>query len=283
MGTTLGLAVLLVGAFLLAGCSEGPTPDGNQSPSPSSATEPPAPATGSNASVPPATDPTPTTNSPTVVLGDCQNFGGVFPVAMGAARAALPEGFEPITTPSDPAGGATLYVLGVRCASSSVDGRATGEATLGYAELAVVPPADRAVPGLGDATVPVFFAATPQPLGEAFARLRLGQVGFGEVGWAEHTGQGDAVVSASLGGASFTLRGAATPTPPAGIGSGEFVLYGVQDGAVQATVIGSSAGGGEAVDVVVTLESSGIPVLTESRPVVRGFSVSGFSLVFRLA
>lgn len=201
---------------------------------------------------------------------------------MDAARAALPAGFEPVPTPSDPAGGATLYVLGVRCASSSVDGQATGEATLGYAELAVVPPAEAAVPGLSDATVPLLFAATPEPLGEAFARLRLGQVGFGTVGWAEHAGQGDAIVSVALGGASFTLRGAAAPTPPAGLGSGDFVLYGVQDGEVRATVIGSAAGG-EAVEAAVTLESAGIPLLGDARPVVRGFSVAGFSLQFRPA
>jgi hypothetical protein len=226
--------------------------------------------------------PAPTGARPTLALTDCQNFGAVFPVAMDAARAALPDGFEPVASPSDPAGGATLYVLGVRCAGSSVDGVSTGEATLAYAELAVVPPADKAVAGLTDATVPLFFAATPQPVGDALAAFRLGQAGFGEVAWVEHSGAGDVIIAATLGDASLTLRGGLAPTPPSGIGSGDFALYGVQGGEVVATVRGSSQGG-EAVDAAVTLEASGLPLLGEARPAARGFSVSGFSLMFTLA
>lgn len=273
---------LLVSIAFLAGCSEGGDPGGSEGPSPSSSPAPSTTAPAVTTPPPTAVHPGTPSSGPTVVLGDCTNFGGVFPVPMEAARAALPEGFEPVPTPSDPAGGATLYVLGLRCASSSVDGADTGEASLGYAELAVIPPAEAAVDGLSDATVPLFFAASPKPLGDAFGRLRLGGSGFGEVAWAEHTGEGDVVVTATLGGATFTLRGAAAPTPPAGLGSGDFVLYGVQEGILQSTVIGSSASG-EAVDAAATVESAGIPLLAEARPVVRGFSVAGFDLQFRPA
>lgn len=279
------VSILLLLALAAAGCAE---PDAGAPTDPAGTTAP-GPTTG--ASLPSTAPAAPSATStgtpgpmaaagPVIRLTGCQNFGAVFPVPMDSARGALPAGFEPVATPSDPAGGATLYVLGVRCAGSDVDGANLGEATLAYAELAVVPPQDQAVAGVADATVPLVFAATPQPLGDAFSALRLGQVGFGEVTWAEHTGSGDVIVAATLGDAAFTLRGAYAPTPPGGLGSGDFLLYGVQDGAVQAKVLGSSAGG-EAVDAAVALESAGIPLLAEARPAARGFSVAGFDLSFR--
>jgi hypothetical protein len=279
------LPTLALAFVLLAGCStpDEPAPGEPGTPTPeASTTSSPTGAMPSPTAAPAAPAPDAgRAGGPVVRLTGCRNFGGVFPVPMGAARAALPPGFEPVATPSDPAGGATLYVLGVRCAAAAVDGTAVGEATLAYAELAVVPPAEAAVDGVPDSTVPLAFAATPQAVGDAFAAFRLGQAGFGEVTWAEHTGAGDVVVAATLGDVSFTLRGATTPEPPANLGSGDFVLYGAQEGALWTRVLGSAAGG-EAVDAAVALEATGLPLLAEARPVVRGFSVSGFDLEFRL-
>lgn len=278
-------AALLVLSFVLAGCSGS---DGTESPdgsaSESSSNGPTTGATAATSTQQPvpsanATDPL-TVGLPVVTLEGCRNFGAVFPVPMATAQAALPTGFEPIPTPSDPAGGATLYVLALRCEGSSVDGAATGAVDAAYAELAVVPAPEFAVEGRTDATVPLMFTASVPAVGEALAELGFGIAGAGEVGWAEHTGLGDVVVSAGLGGASFTLRGALSPAPPSGIGSGGFVLYGVQDGVVLSTVLGEASRAEGAVDAAVTLEAAGLDVLAAARPAARGFSVSGFSLTF---
>jgi hypothetical protein len=259
-----------------AGATTGADGDGSTETTGSATSGPVRPAPDGNASAPA----TASAGLPTLTLDGCRNFGAVFPVAMDTARAALPAGFEPVPTPSDPAGGATLYVLALRCEGSSVDGAATGPVDAAYAELAVVPPAERAVAGRTDATVPLVFTASVPAVGEALAALGFGIAGPGEVGWAEHTGAGDLIVSAGVGGASFTLRGAYSPASLATAGSGGFVLYGAQDGQVVSTVLGEASGGGEAVDAAVTLESAGLDLLAAARPAARGFSVSGFSLSF---
>lgn len=284
------VAVLL--AFLVAGCAD-PDPSAGQGDDPGAGGGPTptasatSPTAGPGAPGPDPTDPDePPAASPAgplLTLDGCRNFGAVFPVAVETARAALPAGFEPVVTPSDPAGGATLYVLGVRCTGSSVDGAATGPVDVAYAELAVVPPAEHAVAGRSDATVPLAFAASSAPVGVALAELGFANAGLGEVGWAEHGGVGDLVVTASVGGVSFTLRGAYAPGPAGGVGSGDFVLYGVQDGAVRTTVLGTAAGDATAVDAAVTLEAAGLDVLEAARPAARGFSVDGFSLRFQPA
>ncbi|HUR25645.1 MAG TPA: hypothetical protein VM327_06500 [Candidatus Thermoplasmatota archaeon] len=271
------LMPLLVLALALPGCLGHET---NASPAASTSSGPAGHDASSSMT---SATPAPTTApGPVLALTGCRNFGGVFPVPMDSARAALPEGFEPVPSQSDPAGGATLYVLGLLCEGSSVDGNDTGEATLAYAELAVIAPTEHRLGGITDGTVPLVFAATPQAVGDALATLRLGQAGFGEVAWVEHTGAGDVIVAVTLGETSFTLRGAYAPGAGTALGSGDFALYGVQDGVLVSKVLGSSAGG-QAVDAAVTLEATGLPLLAEARPAARGFSVSGFDLSFRPA
>lgn len=273
-------AVLLVVFAVLAGCAQ-KGDDTTPAPSPTASVTPSmTQATAPSSTAPPAGNAS-TPGLPTLALLDCRNFGGVFPVPMDSARAALPPGFEPVASPSDPAGGATLYVLGLHCMDSTVDGATAGAADLLYAELAVVPPAGQKVPGLDDCTVPVLFASGNPAVGAALAAYRLGQAGAGEVAWAEHTGSGDVIVAADLGGASVTLRGAvASPEPATGLGDGGFAVYGVQGGAVQAVLRGHAAGG-DAQDAAVTLEATGAPApIGDARPAARGFSVGGFSLKF---
>lgn len=285
-GVRMPLVLALLLAASLAGCSRSDPSAGSTEDAPAGETTAP-PTTGEVPTPGSAARPT----SPTapddgalrrLTLDDCVNFGGVFPVPMDAARAALPPGFEPVpaAATTDPTGGATMYVLGLRCAGSTVDGVDTGSVDLAYAELAVVPPADAAVDGRSDCTVPLVFVASVPAVGQALADLRLGVAGAGDVGWAEHTGVADLIVAADLGGVSFTLRGAYSPAPPTDLGSGDFVLYGVQDGQLRSTVL-ASAQGGAAVDAPVTLEAAGDDVLAQARPATRGFSVGGFSLEFQ--
>lgn len=277
------LALVLVVA--LAGCAK----PADHASGPSSTTGPQAPQ-GSSSSASQAPAPAPMSNStgglPTLTLDGCRNFGGVFPVPMDSARAALPAGFEPVPAPSDPAGGATLYVLGLQCSGSSVNGTATGASDLLYAELAVVPPAERRLPGLDDCTVPVLFAAANPAVGAALASLRLGQAGAGDVAWAEHSGAGDVIVAATLGGASVTLRGGvASAEPGAALDEGGFAAYGVQGGELR-TVLRAHATSGTAQHAAATLEATGAPApIGDARPAASGFtatgySVAGFSLSF---
>lgn len=290
LGTSAAQAAALVSLVVLlalAGCSG---PDGGAGPTESSTasatSSDPAPTGNASRAPDPAgsgsangTAPDAGALGPTLTLTECANFGGVFPVPMDAARAALPPGFEPVATPSDPAGGATLYVLGLRCAGSSVDGADAGPADLAYAELAVVPPPALALDGLADCTVPLLFTSGNAAVAAALAAYRLGLAGPGEVEWTEPAGLGDTVVAAAIGDAAATLRGAAAPGPAAPLGSGRFALYGVQGGEARTAVVGAAAGG-EAVDAAVALEAAGLGLLEEARPVVRGFSVRGFGLTF---
>jgi hypothetical protein len=256
------IGLLAIAVLLAAGCAQPKDggPRETMAPAPASSASAPASAASSSASMPgPAAN---GTVLPSFTLDDCRNFGAVFPVAMESARAVLPDGFEPVASPSDPAGGATLYVLGLTCTASSVDGASTGPADVLYAELAVVPPADQKLPGLDDCTVPVLFAS-------------------GNAAWAEHTGQGDVIVAATLGGASMTLRGAlASAEPAVALGEGGFAAYGVQDGALQ-TVLRAHASAGTAQDAAATLEATGAPApIGDARPASRGFSAAGFSLSY---
>jgi len=217
---------------------------------------------------------------PALELAGCANLGAVFPVPLESARAALPPGFEPIAASGDPAGGATLYVLGLRCAHSILDGVEQGAAALAYAELAVTPPEDFLLEEIGDYTVPLLFVASPPAIGEALAVYQLGQAGAGSVSWEDLTPAGGSVVRASLGDATLTLTGVLAPTPPTALGAGGFALFGVQDGAVRSLIKGYSQGG-ESVQGLVRLEASGGPaLLQEARQAARGFSVSGFDLSF---
>lgn len=269
------LAVLVVLATVLAGCSAKP----GSFPSPSSsATTTVATANPPMSAMPTASTPS-ASSGPTFTLDSCRNFGGVFPVPLASAKSVLPQGFEPVPASTDPTG-ATLYILGLKCDGSTVQGVAQGAADLLYAELAVVPSTAYAVPGISDYTVPVFFTTANAALAEELALLHLGAAGAGKADWVEHTGAGDVIVAASLGSASLTLRGAVSPAPPASLSSGKFVTFGVQDGAVKAVLAGDSAGG-SAADAAVTLQATAAPApVGDARPATRGFSVSGFTLTF---
>lgn len=217
---------------------------------------------------------------PVLTLDGCENLGAVFPVPAAVARTALPAGFEPLPASGDPAGGSTLYVLALRCSGSSVDGVDTGAAQLAYAELAVTPPAEYAVEGLADYTVPLVFAAMPEAVGAALAQYRLGDAGPGSVQWTDLSPAGGVQVEVTLGNTAFTLSGALVPANAAALSSGDFALFGVQGGEVQQTVLGHSAGG-EALQGALQLDvTRGPEALMQARPVARGFSVQGFSLRF---
>jgi hypothetical protein len=267
------LAAVVAFAVLAAGCSQ---PKESASPSPSATSSSSASAASTQPPAVPAANAS--ARLPTLGLDGCRNFGGVFPVPVESAQAVLPPGFEPVPTPSDPAGGATLYVLGLRCEGSSVDGVVTGASDLLYAELAVVPAADQRIRGLDDCTVPVLFASGNAAVGEALARLRLGLAGAGEVAWAEHTGAGDVIVAATLGGASVTLRGTvASAEPAASLGDGSFAVYAVQGGAVQAALRGHATSG-TVQHAAATLEAAGAPApIGDARPAASGFTATGFS------
>lgn len=219
---------------------------------------------------------------PSLRLADCTNFGGVFPVPMDAARAALPEGFEPVPTPSDPGGGATLYVIWAECRASSVDGNDTGPASVMYAELAVVPPDDIRVAGIDDYTVPLAMGASQKAVGERLAKYRLGRAGQSTLSDVTDGSPGPRIVRMTVDGVTMDLRGQVSPQAGAAFGSGSFALVGVQEGAVR-TVIVAQAEGGTPSDAALAFQGAGIELFDAARPVVRGFSVAGFTLTFRLA
>lgn len=272
---TLAFALLVMVAA--AGCSGKGSGTGPASPS-TGVTENPSPPHGmasGSAQPPPPSPSTPLS----IALGGCTNFGGVFPVPMDAAQAVLPDGFKPVAAAGDPQGGATLYVLALRCTEATVDGAEVGKALLGYEELAVTPDAAHAVKGVSDYTVPLLFTAAPQALGDALAKLRLGRAGPGGLVW-DSTGAGTLHAEASLDGAGFILAGQVAPAAPTGLASGGFVLFGVQDRQVVSVVNGTSAGG-QGYTAAVTLQAQGdAPLLGEARPAARGFSVQDFALVY---
>jgi hypothetical protein len=240
-------AMAVVVALLIAGCSGKPA-----APSPSP-TSPPS-ASGSSSSRGLLPNVTVVSVAPAFGLGDCTNFGGVFPLARDQAVGMLPPGFEPVAASSDPTGShVVLYVLAVRCGSSFVATRSTGPAQLLYAELAVTPPKEQQLHAITDCTVPLLFTTSNPELASA---LILG-----------------------LGAATLTLRGAVVPTGTTSLDSGAFVVYGVQDKVLRSTLLASSVGG-SAQDAAVTLQASGAGAIDAAQPAARGFSVSGFSLAY---
>jgi hypothetical protein len=196
---------------------------------------------------------------------------------MAAAKAVLPDSLTAVPAASDPQGGATLYVLALKCDGSSVDGASLGPALLAYEELAVTPDAAHAVKGISDYSVPLLFAAQPEGLGQALARLMLGKAGAGGLSWAS-TATGAITAQGTLDGDGFTLAGQTVPTPPVGLPSGAFVLFGVQDKQVKGVVNGTSQHG-TFVQAAVTLQGQGnAPLIGQAQPATRGFSVNGFTL-----
>jgi hypothetical protein len=213
--------------------------------------------------------------NPSITLGGCTNFGGVFPVPMDAARALLPDGFTPVPAAGDPQGGATLYALVLKCDDAAINGTSIGPGLLAYEELAVVPDAAHMVKGITDYTVPLLFSAAPKSLGSAFEALRLGKSGgvsFGVYASGTLEAQG------GVGADGFTLRGQPIQQPPTPLGPGAFVAFAVQDRQVVGAVNGTSAGG-SALQAPVLLQAQGNPpLLAQARPATRGFTVSGFTL-----
>lgn len=219
---------------------------------------------------------------PSLVLSDCTNFGGVFPVDMAAARAALPAGFEPVPSPNDPAGGATLYILFLQCGGSMVDGNDTGPTVAAYAELAAVPPSEFELDGITDYTVPLAFGAGSDAVGQRLADFGLGIAGAATTTDVTDGQPGPQRLRLVVGDVTLDLTGQMSPQDGQALGDGGFALIGVQDGAVRTIVRGQSEGG-TAVQGTVTHQSTGLPILEGARPIALGFSVTGFSLTFTLA
>jgi hypothetical protein len=280
------VAILLVVAVLVAGCGgkggrsgqggDGPESslsatstggaDGNATGAPGSAGSPDA----SNA-----------TAAPSLVLSDCTNFGGVFPVPVADAVAALPEGFEPVVSPSDPAGGATLYILFLECAGSAVDGNATGPVNVAYAELAVTPPSEYTLPGITDYTVPLAIGAGNKAVGDRLALFMLGKAGPSSVTDVTDATPGPRKARMVVDGVTLDLTGQFAGAAGS-LSDGGFALIGVLDGAVK-TVVQATSQGGTASEGTVTQQSAGLPIFAQARPIARGFTVSGFTLTFALA
>jgi hypothetical protein len=214
-----------------------------------------------------------------LLLQSCTNFGGVFPVPMDAAQKMLPEGFKPVAAANDPQGGATLYVLALSCAKAIVNGTDLGPATVAYEELAVTPDAAHSNPKTSDYTVPLLFVASPAPLGKAFAGMHLGRVGPGSITWTT-TPIGAITAKATLGPDTLTLTGEAPPATASSLPSAPFTMFGVQDKKLVSTITAASAGG-SAVQAAILLQTEGAPpLLDKAVPATRGFSVTGFSLMY---
>jgi hypothetical protein len=213
--------------------------------------------------------------APTIALSGCTNFGGVFPVPVDAAQAVLPDGFKPVPAAGDPQGGATLYVLVLKCDDAAINGTSVGRGLLAYEELAVVPDAAHTIKGITDYTVPLLLSAAPKSLGSAFEALHLGREGgvsFGVYASGTLEAQG------SVGADGFKMTGQPISAPPSTLGPGSFVLFGVQDRQVVTTVAGASAGG-SALQAPVALQAQGNPpLIAQARPATQGFTVSGFTL-----
>jgi hypothetical protein len=278
-------AIAVVLALLVAGCS------GGQGRGKDDASTPGDPSTGTvsgtgtngvggadgNVTVPASN----MTTAPSLELSDCTNFGGVFPVPMADAQAALPAGFTPVASPNDPAGGATLYILFLDCGGSKVDGNDTGPVALEYAELAVVPPANYTLPGISDYTVPLAIGAGTQAVADRLAEFMLGHAGKPSVMDVTDGAPGPRKARMVIDGVTLDLTGQFGGQAST-LRDGGFALIGVQDGAVK-SVVQAYSQGGSATQGTVTQQSSGLPVLQQARPLAVGFSVTGFSLSFTLA
>lgn len=217
-----------------------------------------------------------------LVLSDCMNVGGVFPVPMEAASAQLPQGFEPVVSPNDPAGGATLYMIFLQCGGSSVDGQDTGGVTLAYAELAVTPPDEHRLPGVSDYTVPLVMGVGAEQARERLASFGLGLVGPATVTDVLESGPGPQRLRMVVDDVAIDLAAQLSPQEATPLAEGDFALIGVQDGTVRSVVRGH-ASAGSAVQGGVTQQSAGLPLFAQARPTAVGFSVAGFTLTFALA
>ena len=214
----------------------------------------------------------------TIVLSQCENFGGNFAVPFEAAQAALPEGFEPLPTTGGRNAGAVFYVIAVRCADGSLGGRSLGEVQLAYAEIAATPSEQAQFDGLADATVPILITATPNELAEAFAELQFGDSGPGSIVW--QSGASGTEVQFTLGEAMVTLSGQVPSEPASELGAGSFALFGVRDRQILSRVRGE-AGAALSSRGPVNLQSSGGPALLgQAAPAARGFVSRDFDLGF---
>lgn len=218
---------------------------------------------------------------PDLVLSDCTNFGGVFPVPMADAAAALPAGFEPVASANDPAGGATLYILFLDCEGSAVDGNDTGPVIVEYAELAVVPPAAYTLPGISDYTVPLAIGAGVDAVADRLAQFMLGHAGRPTVTDVTDGAPGPRRARMVVDDVTLDVTGQFAGDGSS-LGDGGFALIGVQDGVVKTVVQGFSQGG-SASQGTVTQQSAGLPVFQQARPLAVGFTVTGFTLTFTLA
>lgn len=214
----------------------------------------------------------------TIQLSQCENFGGNFAVPFDAAQAALPEGFEPLPTTGGRTAGAVFYVIAVRCAEGRLGGRPLGEVQLAYAEIAATPSEQAQFDGLADATVPILFTATPGALAEAFAELKFGDSGPGNIVW--HSDASGTEVQFTIGEAMVTLSGQVPAEPASELGAGSFALFGVRDRQILSRVRGE-AGAALSARGPVNLQSSGGPALLgEAAPAARGFVARDFELGF---
>lgn len=224
---------------------------------------------------PPASSDPPVASSPLALLR-CENLSGNFPVDAEAARAHLPEGFEPVLATQSPPR-AVVFVVAMRCEAARVDGEEVGATQLGYVEIEVIPPAALARPNASDHTVPVFFVADQPRVGAALGSLMLGRAGAGEVVRSEQGPLG-VTYDVSLRGESFTLAG--TPAgEPASLGDAEFGVFAVQGGTLRGALDGH-ASAGEATRAALVLRGDA-PLVAQAQPAASGGLVAGFDLDFR--
>lgn len=222
---------------------------------------------------------------PTLAFTDCRNQGGVFAMPRAAAMAALPEGFEPMaaTSPAARPDSVQFFAIAVDCQGFSIDGVAGERVQFAYAELPVTPAPAYQI-GLDDCTVPLAFIATDAAVGAALQAYGLGVAGPGNLSStaAEPDGTGFSMVSyeRAEGGALQFIFGAAN-VDTLSVGTGDFALYGVQDGQVVSILRGTSNGeaaGGHYSTAM--FQSTGIPALEGVQDAALGFAASGFGLAF---
>lgn len=221
------------------------------------------------------------TPAPVIELHACRNLGGNFAVPFARAAAALPAGFEPMPTRGGRRAGAVFYVIAVHCRQGIVDGRRLGPSWLVYAELPVAPDPAAAIPGITDYTVPLAFTARPAALARAFAAHGLGDGSVARItGSLPHKHSG-AQLRVEAGVLGFSLLGRTWNALQPGPGAGRFALFGVRDGRVTHTLIGSTTAAGMRQGPL-HLEVRGGPALLDAAsPQARGFSLDGFDLTFR--
>lgn len=266
--------LLLVLALASAGCSDKPRDGFKGETSGTSSTSPPA--------TPPATNTTVAASKPSLVLSGCTNFGGVFPVPVADAQAALPPGFTPVQAANDPAMGATMYILTLRCEGSSVDGNDTGPTFVTYAELTTVPPDAFKLEGITDYTVPLAIGASVDAVDARLKEFGLAHAGATTTSDIQDNRPGPYSGRMVVDGITLQVTTQTSSQNGAALASGDFALIGAQDGVVHSIVRGHSEGG-SATQATATQQSTGLPIFANARPVALGFSVTGFTLTFELA